>query len=330
MISVVNDQLTGMTIRRIAIRDGGGLVQRCARDGLATVRQADLPAAVAARDHAYARRRCRLHAYRVPDVRGRCIRENPQPCCGETAVRAQTMLDLHCHILPGLDDGARDLDDAVAMAFQAEADGVVAICATPHIRHDHDVRIAELPDRRTELSATLRDRRCATRVLAGGEVAATALDGLDDAELLSLTLGGGGRWILLEPAPGPVDDAFDDAVRRLHGRGFRALIAHPERHAGADLVERLRALVAQGALVQATAAFLTDEQVAPGMLALAGAGVVHVLGSDAHSSRAGRPVALSAAVRALAAVPLLGPHVQWVATAAPEAIVRGEQPRPPF
>ena len=57
------------------------------------------------------------------------------------------MIDLHCHILPGVDDGARDLDDAAAMAAQAQADGIATICATPHIRHDHDVRIAELADR---------------------------------------------------------------------------------------------------------------------------------------------------------------------------------------
>jgi protein-tyrosine phosphatase len=240
------------------------------------------------------------------------------------------MLDLHCHILPGLDDGARDIEDAVAMAFQAHADGIAAICATPHIRHDHDVRIGELPDRRAELNAALRARGCSTPVLAGGEVAATALDGLDDAELRSLSLGGSGRWILLEPASGPLDRTLDDAVARLHRRGFRALIAHPERHAGADLVQRLRGLVARGALVQATAAFFTDEQAAAGMLALAGAGVIHVLGSDAHSSRAGRPAQLSGAVRALAVVPLLGPHMEWIATAAPEAIVAGADLRPPF
>jgi protein-tyrosine phosphatase len=57
------------------------------------------------------------------------------------------LVDLHCHVLPALDDGARDLEDALAMARQAERDGIAVICATPHIRHDHDVRIAELPAR---------------------------------------------------------------------------------------------------------------------------------------------------------------------------------------
>lgn len=240
------------------------------------------------------------------------------------------MVDLHCHILPCLDDGARDLGDAIEMAFQAQADGIGAICATPHIRHDHDVRIAELPERRAELSAALRGRGCATRILPGAEVAATAVDGLDDRELVVVTLGGAGRWILLEPEPGPIDDRLEQAVDRLHERGFSALIAHPERHLGADLIQRLVQLTQRGALVQATAAFMTDEQAAPGMLALARAGVIHVLGSDAHSSRAGRPFALSAALEALASVPAASEHLDWIARTAPEAIVRGEPLRPPF
>src|SRR5450755_1816048 len=92
-------------------------------------------------------------------------------------------VDLHCHILPGLDDGARDLDDAVAMARQAQEDGIAAVCATPHIRHDHEVRIAQLPERRAALAAAIAAAGIATRILPGGEVGATALDGLDDDEL---------------------------------------------------------------------------------------------------------------------------------------------------
>jgi protein-tyrosine phosphatase len=239
-------------------------------------------------------------------------------------------VDLHCHVLPGLDDGARDLDDAIAMAFQAQDDGITAICATPHIRHDHDVRISELPQRIAELTGSLRDAGCLTRILPGGEVAATAIGGLDDDELAAVTLGGARRWILLEPAPGPLDDEFDDAVEQLRTRGFGAIVAHPERHAGEDLVPRLRRLAAGGALVQGTAAFLTDEPFSEGMCALARAGVVHVLGSDAHSSRAGRPVALSAALAVLGSIEPTCAHAEWIARSAPEAIVRGEEVRPPF
>jgi protein-tyrosine phosphatase len=233
-------------------------------------------------------------------------------------------------VLPGIDDGARDLDDAVAMAFQAQADGIAAMCATPHIRHDHDVRIRELPQRRAELSEALLRAGCSTQILAGGEVAATALDGLDDRKLAEVALGGGRRWILLEPAPGPLDDTFDRAVAQLGDRGFSAVIAHPERHAGDDLVARLKRLVARGSLVQATAAFLTDQRSSDAMLALAREGVLHLLGSDAHSARAGRPVALAAALRQLGSVQPTSDHLGWIARTAPEAIVRGDAVAPPF
>jgi protein-tyrosine phosphatase len=239
-------------------------------------------------------------------------------------------IDLHCHILPALDDGARDLSDAIAMARQAQDDGIGEICATPHIRHDHDVRIPELPGRVAALAAAVREAGCAARILPGAEVAATALDGLDDHELAAVSLGGSRRWVLLEPAPGPLDDRFETAVDRLGGRGFRALVAHPERHLAPDLTGRLRRLVTKGALVQATAAFLSDETVRPGMLVLARAGVVHVLGSDAHSSRGGRPVALAAALEVLGTVEPTASHLDWVARAAPRAIVRGEELTPPF
>jgi protein-tyrosine phosphatase len=245
-------------------------------------------------------------------------------------MKIRPSIDLHCHILPAIDDGARDLSDAVEMARSAQADGIAAICATPHIRHDHDVRIAELPERIEELSVAIRSAGCGTRILPGGEVAATALDGLDDVELRAVTLGGGGRWILLEPAPGPLDDAFAAAVHRLGERGFRALIAHPERHLAPELFSRLRGLVDDGALIQATAAYFTHRRFSEGMLALAREGLVHVLSSDSHSSLAGRPVALSDALGALAAVSEVAAHLEWIAQVAPEGIAAGEELVAPF
>jgi protein-tyrosine phosphatase len=239
-------------------------------------------------------------------------------------------VDLHCHLLPGIDDGARDLGDAVAMAQQAEADGIEAICATPHIRHDHDVRVSELPARLAELSAAVRQARCRTLVLPGAEVAVTALDALDDRELLEVSLGHGGRWILLEPKAGPLEDDLAQAVDRLRARGYQALVAHPERHLAADLVGRLKRLVARGALTQATAASITHPDARSGMLSLVREGVVHVLGSDAHSSRAGRSVALTAAVEVLGTVDPTARHLEWVARTAPRGIVEGHAVIPPF
>jgi protein-tyrosine phosphatase len=239
------------------------------------------------------------------------------------------MIDLHCHLLPGVDDGALDTADSLAMARRGARDGITAICATPHVRHDHDVRIAELPGRLAELRAALRGARIPVQALAGGEVAETVVDGLRDHELRAVTLGGGGRWILLEPRPGPLSDTFAGAIDRLAARGFSVVVAHPERHLGADLVERLRDAIGRGALVQATAALFEPGPAAEGMLALADAGVIHVLGSDAHSSHGGRPVALSAALTRLRGT-RVGPHLEWIASTAPRAIVRGEPVTAPY
>jgi protein-tyrosine phosphatase len=239
------------------------------------------------------------------------------------------VIDLHCHILDAIDDGARDADDSVGMARQAEADGIEAVCATPHIRHDHDVRIEELAGRVRGLNARLEQELVAVRILQGGEVAETAVEGLSAEELARVALGGG-NWILLEPAPGPLGDSLLRRVSHLNERGYRALVAHPERHLSADMFERMVALVAAGALIQATADFFLREQMAVGMLAMAERGLVHVLSSDAHTVLAGRPVRLSPALEKLREVELLAPHLEWIAETAPKAIVNGEPLTAPF
>ena len=239
------------------------------------------------------------------------------------------LIDLHCHLLPGVDDGAHALEDSVAMARIAVNDGVEAICATPHIRHDHDVRIAEIAGRVAALGEELERREIPLRVLTGGEVAETTVASLTDAELHAVALAGG-RWILLEPRAGPLSDTLKLAVAQLGARGFHALIAHPERHLAEDLFPRLERLVAAGALVQATAAYFERQPTADGMLELARRGLVHVLASDAHSSHGGRPVALRGALDVLAGVELLAPHLDWIAHTAPAAIVAGEVPRAPY
>jgi protein-tyrosine phosphatase len=240
------------------------------------------------------------------------------------------VIDLHCHILPGLDDGALDLEDSLAMARQAEADGIDTVCATPHIRHDHDVVLGELAERVRTLNAALAEHDIRTRATTGGEVAQTTLDGLDGRELGLVTLGGGGRWLLVEPAPGPLTSSLDDAVDGLAQRGFRSVIAHPERHAHDDLARHLGRLTRRGALIQVTAAMLEDEHAAPVVLDLARRGLVHLLASDAHSSRVGRRVELSPGFDALRGVPALAPHVDWMAKHAPAAILAGEDVTPPF
>lgn len=238
------------------------------------------------------------------------------------------MIDLHCHILPGLDDGALDLNDSVAMARQAEQDGIAVVCATPHIRADHDVRIEDIAGRVAAVQRELIARGVRVQLVPGGELAQAEADRLTDVQLRSVALGGSGGWVLLEPAPGPLTSDLEALVRRLAGRGLSSVIAHPERHAAADFEERLGALVSSGCLIQWTAEFLADAEPGGHTLRLAREGWVHLLGSDAHSSHAGRPVRLAAGFARLATV-CTPARLKWIVADAPTAILRGDPVTPP-
>jgi len=208
------------------------------------------------------------------------------------------------------------------MARQAHADGIAVVCATPHIRDDHDVRIHELPARVASLERELERQGVGVRVVMGGEVGQHAAERLTADELRRLSLAGNG-WLLLEPAPGPLGVELEDLVERLATRGIHTILAHPERHAGADLEERLLELVARGCLIQWTADFIAQGTGGDFVLGLARDGLVHLLGSDAHSSLAGRPVRLTGGLARLAKT-LPDEHVAWIAGDAPWAVLRGD------
>jgi protein-tyrosine phosphatase len=237
------------------------------------------------------------------------------------------VIDLHCHILPGLDDGALSLEDSLAMARQAKEDGIAIVCATPHIRHDHNVRIEEIAARVYVVQEHLDDHVVGVRVLPGGELAETEADRLTDAQLRSIALGGAGGWVLVEPAAGPLGDSLEVCAQRLAERGLGAVIAHPERHAGVDFEERLKRLVSSGCLIQWTAQFVADAAAGDLVLRLAGEGFVHLLGSDAHSSYGGRPVRLAAGFARLATV-CTEAQIAWMVDRAPQAILRGDPVTP--
>ena len=247
---------------------------------------------------------------------------------GAVTLADEGLIDLHCHILPGLDNGPRDMSDARAMAAQAAADGIAVVCATPHVGRAAAGLLAALPVARQRLAQALDADGCELVVLSGGEVASEALSELSDEDLAAVSLGGGGRWILLAPPPGALDRRIDRAVARLTARGLHAVIAHPERHTSTDLGARLARLTDRGCLIQATAAAVVSRHA--GVLDLARGGLIHVLGSDAHSAQAGRPPPFSAAFGVLAQVDALAPHIEWMRRSAPRAILAGDVLSPPY
>lgn len=239
------------------------------------------------------------------------------------------MIDLHAHILPGLDDGPESLDAAVAMARVAAAAGTRAMATTSHVNRMFGLEPGDLAAARTTLARRLRDEDVELELLAGGEVSPGRLPELDDDRLREFALGGG-PYVLLECPFSPVDGRMDEMVDDLQRRGFEVLLAHPERSPTFQRdPARLGRLVRRGALAQVTTgSFAGDfgEIARRAAAAMLEQGIVHVLASDAHDA-VHRPPDLRAVGPALDDVQL-----EWMARAVPAAIVAGDRlpERPPL
>src|SRR3954447_943330 len=153
------------------------------------------------------------------------------------------MIDLHCHILPGLDDGPANMDFSLAMARRAVESNIQIMVATPHIRADYEgITAARIANASVELNELIEDEGLPLRVIPGAEVAIPKLEELSDDELTLLSLGSGG-YVLLESPYGAVPIDVEAAVDEIAQRGHSTILAHPERcplfHAD---IERLAAL----------------------------------------------------------------------------------------
>jgi protein-tyrosine phosphatase len=203
-------------------------------------------------------------------------------------------IDIHCHLLPGLDDGARSWDEAVEMARMAEAEGTSIILATPHqlgpFRHIQ----GEVIRRRTaQLQELLAGRGIPIQVLSGAEVR-------PDEDLLQqllrgnvLTLAEQRRHLLLE-MPRRGYQQLIELLSPLRRGGVASVLAGPERHPELQThPERIRSLVKQGCLMQVAAGSLLGEfgsaarKTCEWMLR---AHLVHFLATDARGSRTRRPL----------------------------------------
>lgn len=211
-------------------------------------------------------------------------------------------VDLHCHLLPALDDGPVDDEHAVWLARALVADGVSTVAATPHRTTRIATPLPELEARLAHLRDLLALNDVPLSVLSGSEVAVEALLDMDPAEVDALRLGGRGP-LLVELPLGP---SFGDPtwpILQLLDAGVPVVIAHPERipliqqdpSVLEDLIVRgAHAQVTSGALfgrygrtAQATALLLLDHD------------LVDILASDAHHHEL-RPPELTAAIDFLA------------------------------
>jgi protein-tyrosine phosphatase len=242
------------------------------------------------------------------------------------------MIDLHTHILPGVDDGPADEAAAVELARAAVGSGATELVATPHIDHVHGVDPQSLPARMERLRELLRDSAIELQVHQGGEIAPSRIDELGDDDIDILRLGGG-PWILLECPFSDIADIFTALLFRIHSRGLRVVLAHPERSpvflSRSHLLEQM---VAQGAGVQITADSIAGRfgRVVQGFsLDLLASGLVHVVASDAHAAEGRAPGVDHARAVARRSLKDVDEHWTWWTHEAPAAVLAGAPLNPP-
>jgi len=198
-------------------------------------------------------------------------------------------VDLHLHLLPGVDDGAADDAAALSHARRLAAEGVRDVTATPHVNGYWPLEIASIPDRVTRLTALLERNGLGVRVRAGGELDARHARGLTDAELDLIAQGPpDGRWLLVEAPFRGLDEEFAEDCAAIAARGFGVVLAHPERARGAGSpagAAALRALLEAGALAQVNVCSLLGNnglEIQEVAVALLRSGLAYVIASDGH------------------------------------------------
>ncbi len=256
-------------------------------------------------------------------------------CVGGPAVTFTALvIDLHCHVLPGIDDGPTTFEGSLALARAAAAGGTQVLVATPHVswRYRNDAQtIARLVD---ELNVRLAAEQVLTtegkplQVRPGAEIAMTQIAELEPSALEQLTLGGGG-WLLVEPPFTPAAANLDGILLELLADrrsvdGHRIVIAHPERCPAFQRDPRmLERLVRAGFLTSVTAGSFSGrfgQDARRFALQLARDGLLHNVASDAHDHEHRSP-AISEAL-AQAGLAALG---EWLTEAVPRAIIEGKE-----
>jgi len=241
------------------------------------------------------------------------------------------MIDLHCHILPGLDDGPETWEESLEMARIAYEDGIRTIVATPHIDNGiYEAKKAQIIDKTCELSSLLRKENINIKILPGAsiQVYEGLVEGLKSGELM--TLNDTGKYVLLEIPHECVPD-ITDLVFRLQLAGIRPIIAHPERNL--EIQESpsiLEDLSQRGCLFQTTAAsFLGTfgpraKKCARDLLCEKDA--MLFVATDAHSAHK-RPPLLRAALKRI--VNMLSFYIDPLAFVLdhPQAVIEGKEIR---
>jgi protein-tyrosine phosphatase len=243
------------------------------------------------------------------------------------------VIDLHSHVLPGLDDGPSNLEGSVALGRAAAEAGTRVLAATPHVRDDHPFPLQAIAERVNEVNAALAQRAVPLEVVAGAEVAVSKAVDLETHELRRLCLGDGPYLLVESPytyAPGLLERVLFD----LQSRGFKPILAHPERSPSfLSDIDRLARIVERGVLCSITAGSMAGafgSTVQRFTADLFSRGLAHDVASDAHDANRRPPGLGEGFARLDKSLPGLVRQIDWFTVAAPAAVLDGGElpPRP--
>lgn len=243
--------------------------------------------------------------------------------------------DLHCHLMPGVDDGAADMEEVVAMVRLAAEGGTEALVVTPHVDLESDpLRPSRVRDFVEEASFRLGREAIAVVLFPGAELRLNwglrELAERDGDALVAWSIAGSGKYLLVDLPAVVVPGALAEAVFRLRLAGLVPVLAHPERHPALGSPRLLQDLAEAGVLFQVNGGSLTGlhgEEARRRAERLLREGLVAAVASDAHSSGARSPD-LRAAFRRLARLAGKG-EARRLLEENPRKLVMGERVDPP-
>jgi len=195
------------------------------------------------------------------------------------------MVDVHCHILPGLDDGPDAIEESLAMAESAINDGITHVVATPHCSSEYSFDYSQVQHLRERLQSEIGDRL----------ILATGCDFHLNPENIDALRTDRSRfcinqhdYLLVEFNEISIPPAMDDTLHALQLKGLRPIITHPERNGILRRQpERLATWVRLGCHVQVTAGSLTGTfgpRAQEDSLCWIARGLVHFVATDAHNT----------------------------------------------
>lgn len=196
------------------------------------------------------------------------------------------MVDIHCHILPGIDDGAKNVVDSLTMAKQAEKEGITTIIATPHLNSHYDNRRLLIINKVEMLNKAIQEAGINVKILAGQEprIYGEIVEDIEKKEIQTLN---DSQYLFIEFPSNHVPRYTEKLLFDLQLKGLTPIIVHPERNS--ELMERpevLFRLVEKGALTQVTASSICGyfgKNIKNFSIQLIESNLTHFIASDAHN-----------------------------------------------